>query len=146
MRDGPNCDAKPRASLCQRFDGSVIGMDLGTICLCAGIHKCGRAEIIPNEQGNRITPSNMSKATLVNCKLTFLTSMEVVLSCFCHSLEISSLLKCCGQHAECYIAFWTSSIWPFQMALFAHVFAVGRVIQISFNSCFDCNIVVSSAH
>ncbi|KAJ9542386.1 hypothetical protein OSB04_028892 [Centaurea solstitialis] len=43
----------------RRVEGTAVGIDLGTTysCVAAWFHKHERVEIIPNEQGNKVTPS-----------------------------------------------------------------------------------------
>ncbi|KAG2386596.1 hypothetical protein C9374_002340 [Naegleria lovaniensis] len=43
-----------------KFDGPVVGIDLGTTFSVVAIYRGDKVEVIPNDQGNRITPSVLS--------------------------------------------------------------------------------------
>lgn len=55
-----------------KFDGPVVGIDLGTTFSVVAIYRGDKVEVIPNDQGNRITPSVLSFVSILNQKVASL--------------------------------------------------------------------------
>jgi len=50
----------PSSASPEENQGPIIGIDLGTTFSCVSVFKDGSAQVIPNDQGNRITPSTVA--------------------------------------------------------------------------------------
>lgn len=60
LEDDEPADATASKESTEKVKGHVIGIDLGTTFSCVAIMKDTGVEVIPNDQGNRITPSYVS--------------------------------------------------------------------------------------